>query len=109
LRIETMTDIWLSGVVTEDHELIVKVPEDVSPGRVNVLLQTPQSDETIPTNPAREAARAKLAAAGLLSTAIRLPPGTVLPTEEEVKAAGILPPGARPSEDLINEDREERI
>lgn len=104
-----MTDIWLSGVITEDHKLIVNVPVDVPPGRVDVRIQSTPVDEVLPANPARESARARLAAAGVLSTAIRLPLGTILPTEEEVRAAGILPPGARPSEDLINEDREERI
>jgi hypothetical protein len=104
-----MTDIWLSGVITEDHELIVKVPEDVPPGRVDVRIQSPQVEEAPLANPAREAARAKLAAAGLLVTERLLPLGTRIPTDAEVEAAGRLPPGARPSEELIREDREERF
>jgi hypothetical protein len=104
-----MTDIWLSGVITEDHELIVKVPVDIPPGRVEVMIQSTPADETLPANPAREAARAKLAAAGLLVTEHVLLPGTRIPTDAEVEAAGRLPPSARPSEDLINEDREERF
>jgi hypothetical protein len=104
-----MTDIWLSGVVTEDHKLIVDVPDDVPPGRVDVMIQSAPADETLPANPAREAARAKLAAGGLLSSTHELPLGTRIPTDAEVEAAGKLPPGARPSEELINEDREERF
>ena len=104
-----MTDVWLSAVVTEDHELIVKVPEDIPPGPVEVLIQVGQPDAAVYTNPAREAARAKFAAAGMQSKGVRLPPGTHIPTDEEVRVAGILPPGARPSEELVSEDREERF
>lgn len=104
-----MTDIWLSAVVTEDRKLIVEVPDEVPPGRVDVLIQVPDAEAAKYTNPAREAARAKLAAAGILSKAHELLPDVRIPTDEEVRAAGKLPPGARPSEDLIREDREDRV
>lgn len=101
-----MTTVRLSALVTEDHELNVKVPENIPPGRVELVIELPET--TISPNSAREAARAKLAAAGLLVTEHYLAPGTRIPTDEEVRAAGILPPGARPSEELIDEDRNER-
>ncbi|HVU12515.1 MAG TPA: hypothetical protein VHD90_14630 [Phototrophicaceae bacterium] len=101
-----MATVRLSALVTEDHELSGKVPENIPPGRVELVIELPET-VTAPTS-AREAARAKLAAAGLLSTAHHLPPGTRIPTDAEVDAAGILPPGARPSEELVDEDRNER-
>jgi hypothetical protein len=104
-----MTDIWLWGVVTEDHKLIVDVPDDVPPGLVYLKIRIPPSSEIDADNPARAAARAKLAAVGLLSSTHELPLGTRIPTDAKVEAAGELPPGARPSEELINEDREERF
>jgi hypothetical protein len=53
----------------------------------------------------REQARAKLLAAGFLVTDIRAPLGTLPLTPEERLRIGTLPPGARPSEELIDEDR----
>jgi hypothetical protein len=102
-----MVAVRLSAIVNEDRELIVKVPENIPPGPVDVVIQVSESDSTRVSNPAREAARAKMAAAGLLSSAHRLPHGTRIPSDAEVRAAGVLPPGARPSEALINEDRNE--
>ena len=103
-----MVAVRLSAMVTEDHELIVQVPQEIPVGPVELLIQTPQPSSSLIENPAREAARIKLAAAGLLSNIHRLPAGTHIPTDDEVRKAGILPPVARPSEDLINEDRNER-
>lgn len=102
-----MVAIRLSAVVDQDGELRVKVPDSIAPGPVELVIESPRATLPPSTNPAREAARAKFAAAGLLSSAHRLPPGAVIPTEAEVRAAGVLPPGARPSEDLINQDRDE--
>ena len=103
-----MVAVRLSAMVNEDRELIVKLPDSIPAGPVELLIQLPETGNTIVTNPARETARAKLAAAGLLSYAHHLPPGTRVPTDAEVRAAGILPPGARPSEELIDEDRNEK-
>jgi hypothetical protein len=103
-----MVAVRLSAVVTEDRELIVQVPQEIPAGPVELLIQTSQPTSPAINNPAREIARAKLAAAGLLSNIHRLPIGTRIPTDDEVRAAGILPPGSRPSEDLIDEDRSER-
>lgn len=125
-----MAAIRLPAMVTEDHQLIVKVPEDIPVGQIELLLelsgfdgdsshfedihspielhlQLPPENTPHLVNAARDAARAKLATAGLLGSAHRLPPNTSIPTDVEVLAAGILPPGARPSEELIDEDRNE--
>lgn len=102
-----MDAIRLTGVITEDHELTVKVPDEIPPGRVEVIIQSSEAKLSPTANSPRETARMKLAAAGLLSSAHHLPPGTPIPTDAEVEAAGRLPPGARPSELLISEDRDE--
>ena len=102
-----MVTIQLSAIVDKNGQLTVKVPENIPPGPINIILQSPEPSISALTNPAREIARAKLAAAGLLSSSHQLPPNTRIPTNAEVYAAGVLPSGARPSEDLINEDRNE--
>jgi hypothetical protein len=105
-----MVAIRLPAVITEDRKLIIELPDDVPAGAVEVVIHTQdasQAEEGEIINPAREAARAKLAAAGLLSTAHRLPEGVIQPTEEEMYGAGVLPVGAPPSEELIDEDRHE--
>ena len=103
-----MDAIRLTAVITEDHELTVKVPDNIPPGEVELLIQVPSQGSSTPTNLARATARAKLAAAGILSTAVRLPSSAILPTEAELDAAGKLPSNSRLSEDLINEDRDEQ-
>ncbi len=102
-----MVTIQLSAIVDKNGQLTVKVPDNIPPGPINIIIQSPDTSTSPKINAAREAARAKLAAAGLLSSAHRLPPNTRIPTDAEVNAAGILPPNARPSEELINEDRNE--
>jgi hypothetical protein len=95
--------ITLSAVISEDHHLSIELPDDSLVGEVKLVIYPAE-----PTNSGREAARAKLAAAGLLGQAHLLPAGIYEPTEEELLAAGTLPPGARPTHELIAEDRDER-
>jgi len=103
-----MVAVRLSAVITDERELIVTVPDDIPAGPVELVIESPETASAY-SNPDRNIARAKLAAAGLLSQSYRLPPGTRIPTDDEVRAADALPPGARPSEDLINEDRDEQL
>jgi len=103
-----MAAIRLSAIITEDRQLIVQVPENIPAGPVELVIRLLETSSSEVINLALEAARAKFAAAGMLSHAHRLPDGVIPPTEEEMLRAGILPPGARPSEELINEDRDER-
>ncbi len=102
-----MVTIQLSAIVDKNGQLTIKVPDNIPPGPINVIIQSPEPYVPVSISSAREVARTKLAAAGLLSSAHRLPPNTRIPTDAEVRAAGILPSGARPSEELINEDRNE--
>lgn len=70
-------------------------------------LQLEVQAEAVVVNPAREAARAKLLAAGVLVTQFDVPEGAVRLSTEELLKIGKLPPGARSSLELINEDRGE--
>jgi hypothetical protein len=68
-----------------------------------ILPRTNGADERVTS--ARDAARAKLLAARFLATDIRAPDGTAPLSDEALAHLGQLPAGARPSEDLIDEDR----
>jgi hypothetical protein len=106
-----MNPITITAVVDENHRLTVKLPAEIPVGPVEVTIrplavEAPPVETQTPSQPlTREVARAKLLAAGLLSTGYHAPEGTVPLTPEEILELGRLPPGARPSEELIDEDR----
>ncbi len=107
-----MDAITLSARVTEDHRLIVDLPPEIPAGPVELVVRpldvkpagAPAAQRSGLT---REQARARLLIAGFLVTDIRAPDGTVPLTPEERLRIGTLPRGARPSEELIDEDRGE--
>jgi hypothetical protein len=68
-----------------------------------ILPRTNGADERATRS--RDAARAKLLAAGFLATDIRAPEGMVPLSDEDLAHLGQRPTGARPSEGLIDEDR----
>jgi hypothetical protein len=98
-----MNVITISTTIGEDRRLVIDLPPDTPTGQVELIIR-PAQQSTF-ANPARETARAKLLAAGALSTAHHAPEGTVPLTPEERQQIGQLPPEARPSEALIHEDR----
>lgn len=102
-----MITIQLSAIVDKNGQLTAKVPDNIPPGPIDIIIQAPEASDPALNNPSREMARSKLAAAGLLSSAHRLRPRTRIPTDAEVVAAGILPSHARPSEELVDDDRNE--
>lgn len=53
----------------------------------------------------REALRAKLNQAGVLVMDLELPADLVLVSDDELEQLGEMRPGARPSEELVAEDR----
>lgn len=53
----------------------------------------------------REAARAKLREAGVLANDLMLPVDLAPVTEEELQQLGAMQAGARPSEEIIAQDR----
>ncbi len=99
--------IVLSAVIGEDRKLVIELPPDAPTGPVELTVRSTRAEYKPPYNLAREAARAKLLAAGALSTAHEAPAGAVAMTVEERIRIGTLPPGARSSDELINEDRGE--
>lgn len=110
---QTMT---LPGVIDENHTLSVKLPPNFETlkGHVDLIIHLENDQKLVievkhntPINPEREIARAKLQAAGLLSSAYTLPSDVVIPTDAEVYAAGSLPPNAISTDELVNEDRGE--
>lgn len=102
-------EITISVVLGEDRRLIIDLPPDVPTGEVevNLVVSSTTLEPQKVVNPAREAARAKLLAAGKLSTTWHAPEGAVALTEEELIRIGTLPPDAPPSEQLVSEDRGE--
>ncbi len=99
--------IVLSAVVGEDRKLVIELPPDAPTGPVELTVRLIKPEYRPPHNPAREAARAKLLAAGALVTHIEVPEDAVPLTLEERIHIGTLPPGARSSDELIDEDRGE--
>jgi hypothetical protein len=102
-----METIIVSATIGEDRRLVVDLPPDTPTGNVEVVIRPASTGYEIPYNPEREAARAKLLAAGFLVTSIRAPEGTVPLTVEERMRLGTMPPGAPDSLELVNEDRGE--
>ena len=100
-----MVAIRLSALVGEDRRLVIDLPPDTPLGPVELVIRSAES----PVNPAREAARAKLMAAGILVRPedMGIPDDLQpLPLEERLRI-GKMPPGVRPSEELVDEDRGE--
>lgn len=104
-----MDAITVSAVVGEDRRLIIDLPADTPVGPVDVVIKPHVSLQAEVVNPAREAARARLRAAGLLATAadLGIPDDLEYISDEELDELGRMAPGARPSEELIDEDRGE--
>ena len=105
--------ITIETVIHEDRKLTINLPPDVPIGQVEVeVVVRPIShiDEDSGLAAWRaeyERLRAKLAAAGALSTLWKAPDSVVELTEEELWELGQMPPGAPSSEQLVREDRGE--
>jgi hypothetical protein len=101
-----MGAITIEAEVGQDHRLTEPLPPEIPVGRVKLIIEPVQQSATPPRRPlTREEARARLLAAGKLVTDLHAPEGTVALTAEELLQIGQLPPNARPSEELIDEDR----
>ena len=100
-----MKPITLSAVVGEDRRLIIDLPPDTPGGPVELVVRPAAAPIPQGKSMTREESRAILLAAGFLVTTIHAPEGTVPLTPEEIMEIGKLPPGARSSEELVDEDR----
>ncbi|GAF67875.1 unnamed protein product [marine sediment metagenome] len=101
-----MNAITLSVVVGEDRRLVIDLPKEIPVGPVELVIRPtilPVDQETL--HAAREAARQKLLAAGLLATDLGIPDDLESLSDEELEQLVQMSPDARPSEELINEDR----
>lgn len=99
--------VRLHGIVTEDGRLTVDLPSEIPAGPVEVVIRPverlPAEPRPCPLTP--QAARAKLAAAGVLSTTPYAPNGAVPLTIEEREALGQVFAHPRTFSMLIDEDR----
>src|SRR5919198_2120359 len=102
---DDMEAVTIPVVVGPDRRLVLDLPPStpLGPADVVILPRMNAADES--TTPARDTARAKLLTAGFLATDIRAPDGTAALSDEDLARLGQLSTGARPSEDLIDEDR----
>src|SRR5436309_1216794 len=100
-----MEAVTIPVVVGPDRRLVLDLPPSIPTGPADVVILPRTSGAGERATPARDAARAKLLAVGFLTTDIRAPEGTVPLSDEDLAHLGQLPAGARPSEDLIDEDR----
>lgn len=100
-----MDSITLIGMISSDRRLVVELPDDLPTGRVELVIRSLD----IPIENAAELTRDELCTrlqnAGILRS-VNYGPLDVLPLSvDERLRIGQLPEGARPSEDLISEDR----
>lgn len=102
-----MVAIKLSAIVGEDRQLHIKLPDEIPAGTIEIVIRSTVAQPMADPTSEREIVRAKLMAAGILATPEELGiPEDIqpLPLEERLRI-GTMPPGARPSEELIDEDR----
>lgn len=92
-------------VISEDRRLVVDLPVTIPVGPADIVIVPREKVVPHTDNPAQRAARAKLDAAGILATDLEVPEGAIDLSDEDIERLGQLAPGARPSLELINEDR----
>ncbi|SRR5258706_10465077 len=102
-----MNTITIHVIVGEDRRLTIDLPHDVptGPAELEMVVHSYQTNPTETENPAREAARAKLRAAGRLSVDLENPDDFETVSEEELEILGRLAPGARTAQEIIDEER----
>jgi hypothetical protein len=104
-REKEMESLTIRVVVGADRRLVIDLPASTPLGPAEVVVRPYPDGSGESERSARERARAKLLAAGFLTTDIHAPQGAIPLSSEEIAQLGRLPSGARPSEDLIDEDR----
>jgi hypothetical protein len=100
------TMVQLEGILTEDGQLLVQIPKNLSPGRVRITIDPIDAPVSDPSSAlTREEARRRLATAGHLTPPIEYPEN---PLKNHDFTPVILPPDSPGSEVLVDEDRGER-
>jgi hypothetical protein len=102
---EAANSIVIHTTIGEDRHLVLDLPADTPTGPVELVIRAKQIVSEPATELTREEARARLLAAGALVTNLGISDDIEPISDEELLELGKLPPGARPSEELIDEDR----
>ena len=92
-----MVALKMSVIVREDRRLIIDLPDNMPIGPAELTIQ--------PTEPSNLSARQILMRAGVLVTDFGIPDDIEYVSDDELEELGQMPPGIRPSEALIDEDR----
>lgn len=104
-----MTDLRVLKVVSENRTLVVELPNDTPLGLAEVSISVKPVEEAPhsgqPALSEREMVRAKLRAAHFLVEMPEPPAEVYFIEDKDLPELGRLPPDARPTEDLIDEDR----
>jgi hypothetical protein len=100
-----MDAITLSVEIPEDRRLVIELPQDTPTGTAEIVIKPQGISDNESVSTAREIARAKLLAGGALNTSHRAAEGAVALSNEELERLGQLAPGARSSEDILDEER----
>lgn len=106
-----MSAITLSVEIPKDRHLVLDLPANIPIGIAQIIIQpvtvstSLETPDVLISNPARESIRARMLAAGILSTAHHnLAVTKELAPEERERIWKLFSQG-RPSKELINEDR----
>jgi hypothetical protein len=105
-----MTDLKVLKVVNETRTLTVELPDDIPLGlaEVSISVRPVREAEKYPGSEPpseRETVRAKLRAGNFLVEPEAASTETPVIEDADLPALGRLPPHARPTEELIDEDR----
>jgi hypothetical protein len=98
---KVMDGVTITVTVPPDRRLVIDLPDDVPVGAtLQVVIRPPQG-----VSPALESARVLLAAAGKLADLGITDDEVEDVGDDEIEQLGRLAPGARSSDDLLDEER----
>jgi hypothetical protein len=103
-----MVALRFSVTIGEDRRLVIDLPPEMplGPAEANVVIEMALSSEAVPDD--RAVLMARLRAAGVIRESVPVPVDARQLSDMERIKIGTLPPGARPSHELIDEDRGSR-
>lgn len=106
-----MQPITITAIVDEKRRIMIDLPDDVPTGPVKITVEEAENIDLLDSG-SREWIQAKLRAAGLLAenvlSAEEIAMAEELSEDEETELAARFA-GGRSSQELIDEDREERF
>jgi hypothetical protein len=100
-------DIVIEAMISPDRRLTdYELPPDAPVGRVRLLIQPAQRENSQQPSLTREEARARLLAGGALNTSYRAPEDAVLLPDDQLQR--LAQPGHRSLDQLLDDDRRPR-